>query len=120
MFGQAVPDGLSFSATQPQAKAVLDDHLHPIGVVDEQVRMIRSRVAKHIHDPSQRFIGTGTHVERLNGEPGHIDTDHFIISRSESAFMRRRCWPVDIYRAPSAFDLDADRACRSGRGQRRP
>jgi len=46
---------------------------------------MRTRFAKDIHDTGQRLIDTGTHVERLYGEPGRIDSDHLISSRSSSA-----------------------------------
>ena len=46
---------------------------------------MRTRFAKDIHDARQRLIDTGTHIERLYGEPGRIDSDHLISSRSSSA-----------------------------------
>ena len=46
---------------------------------------MRTRFAKDIHDAGQRLVDTGTHVERLHCEPGRIDSDHLISSRSSSA-----------------------------------
>src|SRR6266704_174194 len=45
------------SRTQPQAKAIMHQHLHTIGaLVHEQVRMMGSRFTEHIHDAGKRFI----------------------------------------------------------------
>src|ERR1700694_2550082 len=86
---QASADEATFvklSGTQPQAKAVVNQHLHAIGAfVDEQIRMMSSRFTEHIHNASQRFVEPRTHIERLHGEPRRIDADHLTSSRSISA-----------------------------------
>ena len=50
-----------------------------------RIRMMGARLSKHTHHPRQGGINTGTHIQRLHGEPGCIDPDHFRTSRSHSA-----------------------------------
>src|SRR5579862_5855161 len=67
----------------------MHQHLHPVrALVDEQVRMVSSRFAKHVDDTSEGRIDAGAHVERLYREPGRIDADHFMSSRSSIAHSR--------------------------------
>src|SRR5277367_349840 len=74
------------SRTQPEAEAIMHQHLHAVGAfVDEQVCMMSSRFTEHVHHASQRCIGAGAHVERLYRKPGRIDADHLMSSRSSSA-----------------------------------
>src|ERR1700684_1457997 len=76
---------VELSRTQPEAEAIVNQHLHAVGAfVDEEVGVMRTRFAKYIHDTGQRLIDTGTHIERLYGEPSRIDSDHLISSRSSS------------------------------------
>jgi hypothetical protein len=71
---------------QPQTKAIVHQHFHPVrAFVDEEVRMMSTRFAKHIHHTGERFVHTGTHVERLHSKPGGIDPNHLINSRKSSA-----------------------------------
>jgi hypothetical protein len=83
------PDETAFvelSRTQPEAKAIVNQHLHAVGAfVDEEVGVMRTRFAKDIHDAGQRLVDTRTHVERLYRKPGRIDPDHLMSSRSSSA-----------------------------------
>src|SRR3984885_15316589 len=77
---------VELSRAQPEAKAIVNQHLHAVGAfVNEEVRVMCTRFAKYIHDAGQRLIDTRTHIERLYGEPGRIDSDHLISSRSSSA-----------------------------------
>src|ERR1700735_535249 len=46
---------------------------------------MRSSFTEHAHDASQRFVDSGTHVERFYREPSRVDPDHLMISRSNSA-----------------------------------
>jgi hypothetical protein len=71
---------------QPQTEPIVYQHLHAIRApVDEQIRMMSTRLTEDIHYPCKWFVDAGTHVERLNGEPGRIDADHFMSSRSSAA-----------------------------------
>src|SRR5579862_2161260 len=80
---------VKLSRTQPKAKAIVQQHLHTVGAfVDEQVRIMGSRFTEHIHDASQRFIYSGTHVERFHRHPSRIDPDHLISSLSSKAHSR--------------------------------
>jgi hypothetical protein len=77
---------VELSRAQPEAKAIVNQYLHAVGAfVDEEVGVMRTRFAKDIDNAGQRLVDTGTHVERLYREPGHIDPDHRMSSRSSSA-----------------------------------
>jgi hypothetical protein len=71
---------------QGSAPATAQQHLHTVGAfVDEEVGVMRSRFAKHAHNAGQCLIDAGTHVERFYCQPGRIDADHLMSSRSSSA-----------------------------------
>jgi hypothetical protein len=77
---------LQTACTQPQAKAIVDEHLHAAGsAVHEQVRMMRASRTEHAYYPSECGIHSGSHVQRLHSKPRGIDADHFMSSRSSSA-----------------------------------
>src|ERR1700722_16048974 len=77
---------VELSRAQPEAKAIVNQHLHAVGAfVDEEVRVMRPRFAKDIHDSGQRLVHTGAHVARIHREPGRIDPDHLMSSRSRTA-----------------------------------
>ena len=66
--------------------AVMNQYLHAIGpFVGKHIRMMRMRSAKDPHNPCQGRIGTGPHIQGLNGHPDLVDTDHAINSRSTCA-----------------------------------
>jgi hypothetical protein len=67
----------------------MHQYLHAVGaLVDEQVCMVSSRFTEHSHDASEGGIDAGAHIERLYCEPGRVNTDHFMSSRSSSAHSR--------------------------------
>ena len=77
---------IEFPRAQPQAKAIVHQHLHAVAAfVDEQLGMMCARLTEHIHDARQHFIYTGTHVQRFHREPGNIDADHFTNTRNSCA-----------------------------------
>jgi hypothetical protein len=88
-FQQSRSDKAAFvelSGAQPEAKAIMNQYLHAIGAfVDEEIGVMRTRFAKDIHNAGQRPVDAGTHVERLYREPGRIDPDHLMNSRSSNA-----------------------------------
>lgn len=80
---------LQTSCAQPQAKAIVYEHFQAVGTtVQEEVRVMRARCAEHAHHSSQRRVHSCAHVERLHSEPGRIDADHLMSSRSSSAHSR--------------------------------
>ena len=79
------------AGTQPDAKTIVDQHLHPVGAfVSEKIRTMRPGTAKHLHHPGQRRVRPGAHIQRLGGQPDLIDADHYRSSRS-SARQRSVC-----------------------------
>jgi hypothetical protein len=77
---------VEFSRAQPQAKAIMYQNLHAVrAFVDEEVGVMRTRFAKDIHNPGQRLVDAGTHVDRLYRKPGRIDPDHLMSSRNSNA-----------------------------------
>src|SRR6185503_7690232 len=77
---------LQTSGAQPKTKAIVYEHLHSTGSpVQEKICMMRTSRAEHAHHPSERGVDARSHVEWFNGEPGRIDADHFMSSRSSSA-----------------------------------
>src|ERR1700722_4074901 len=77
---------VKFPRAEPQAKAIVHQHLHAIrAFVDKEIGIVGARFAEYAHDASQRLVGAGTHVEGLDREPSRIDADHLISSRSSSA-----------------------------------
>jgi hypothetical protein len=75
------------SRAKPEAKAIVHQHFHAVrAFVDEQVRMVSSRFAEHSHDASEGRIGAGAHVERLYREPGRVNANHFMSSRSNNLY----------------------------------
>ncbi len=77
---------VEFSRAQPETKAIMYQNLHTVrALVDEKVGVMRARFAKDIHDPGQRLVDAGAHVNRLYREPGRIDPDHLMSSRNGSA-----------------------------------
>src|SRR5882757_9922212 len=53
--------------------------------VQKQVGVMRACRSKHAHYPSQRRIHPGTHVQWFYGNPGRVDPDHRVNSRSRAA-----------------------------------
>lgn len=77
--------------TQPDAQAVVDQHLHPVGaLVGKQIRTMRPGTAKDLNHPRQCRIRASAHIQRLGGQPDLINTDHCNSSRS-SARHRSIC-----------------------------
>ena len=73
-------------AYQPDAEAVVHQHLHPVGTaVGEKVGMVRTRRTEDIDDPGQRRLGAGAHVQRVRRQPDGIDADHRSNSRIQLA-----------------------------------
>lgn len=71
---------------QPQPEAIVDKYLHPTRpAAGKEIRVMRLRLTEHAHHPSKCGIGPSAHVERLDCEPGRVDPDHGISSRSHAA-----------------------------------
>ena len=65
------------SGQQPNANAVMHEHLHSIGpAVGKLVGVVGVRRAEYVHDPPQCGVGSGTHIQGLHGQPRTIDSDH--------------------------------------------
>src|ERR1700744_3193806 len=48
---------VEFSRAQPQAEAIMDQNFHAVrALVDEEVGVMRTRLAKDIHDTGERLI----------------------------------------------------------------
>ena len=74
---------------KPQAEAVVHEHLQAVrSAVQKHIRMMRARLAEHLDHASERGVYSGSHVQRLNGNPGGIDADHFMSARRSSAHSR--------------------------------
>ncbi len=102
------------SRTQPQAKAIVHQHLHSIGAfVHEQVRMMSTRLAEHIHDAGERSIHArhACRAARPRTRPHRCGSLHQL-AQQHRALARRRCRPRDTDTVPLAAQLDADRAVR--------
>src|SRR5258708_33626889 len=50
--------------------------------------MVRARLTKYLDHACERRVYSRSHVQRLNGNPGGIDADHFMSARSNSAHSR--------------------------------
>lgn len=74
------------TGTQPDADAVVHEHLEPIAAaVGEDVGVVRMGGAEHRHDPPQGGVGPGSHVHRLHRQPQRVDPDHLSTSRIQVA-----------------------------------
>jgi hypothetical protein len=56
--------------------------------VHEQIRMMSARRTEHAHYAGECRVHPRAHVERLHRQPGRIDADHLMSSRSSSAHSR--------------------------------
>jgi hypothetical protein len=56
-----------------------------LAFVDEEVGMMSSSFAEHVHHARKRGIRARSHIKRLYREPGGIDSDHLMSSLSSSA-----------------------------------
>ena len=71
---------------QPDADAIVHQHLHAIGSpVGKQIGMVRMGCSEDFDDPGQRGIGTCSHVQWFDSQPGSIDSDHLSQSRNHCA-----------------------------------
>src|SRR6218665_352865 len=74
------------SRGQPDTDAVVHEHLHAIGTgIGEQVAMMRAGFAEDLHHASKGGLGPGSHVQRLDGQPQSVQTDHRSNSRIQAA-----------------------------------
>src|ERR1700728_3603170 len=77
---------LQSSCAQPQAKAIVHEHLQAVrSAVQKHIRMVRACLAKYLDHTRERRVYYGSHVQRLHGNPGGIDADHFMSSRNSRA-----------------------------------
>ena len=71
---------------QPDANTVVHENLHAIGpAVGKQIGVVGVCRAEYLHHPSQRGIGSGTHIQWLHRQPGTIDSDHLRIAVDQRA-----------------------------------
>ena len=74
---------LQSSCAQPQAKAIVHEHFQAVrSAVQKHIRMVRACLAKYVDHTCKRRVYSGSHVQRLYGNPGGIDADHFMSSRN--------------------------------------
>ena len=77
---------LQSTRAQPQAKAIVHEHLQAIGAaVHKEVGVVRAGFTEHTHHTRKGRVDSSSHVQRLNGQPSRIDADHLMSSRSSSA-----------------------------------
>src|ERR1700683_161950 len=80
---------LQSSRAQPQTETVMNEHLQAVrSAVQKHIGMMRTRLTEHLDHARDRRVYSGSHVQRLNGNPCDIDTDHFMSARSISAHSR--------------------------------
>jgi hypothetical protein len=74
------------TGAQPDANAVVHQHLEPItAAIAEDVGVVWMGSAEYRHDSTERGVGPGSHVHRLDRQPQSIDSDHLRISRIQVA-----------------------------------
>jgi hypothetical protein len=74
------------TCTQPKSKAIMRKSLQSVrSPVQKQVCVMRVSGAEDVHDTRQCRIYTGSHVQRFHCNPGRIDPDHRVSSRSSAA-----------------------------------
>jgi hypothetical protein len=74
------------TGTQPKSKAIMHKNLQSVRPsVQKQVCVMRMSGAEDVHHARQRCIHAGSHVQRFHGNPGGVDPDHRVSSRSSAA-----------------------------------
>lgn len=74
------------TGAQPDADAVVHQHLETITTaIAEDVGVVWMGSAEYRHDATERGVGPGSHVHRLDRQPQSVDSDHRRISRIQAA-----------------------------------
>jgi hypothetical protein len=74
------------TGAQPDANAVVHQHLEPItAAIAEDVGVVWMGSAEYRHDATERGVGPGSHVHRLDRQPQSVDSDHLRSSRIQVA-----------------------------------
>ena len=89
------------ACAQPQAEAVVHEHLHAIGAsVGKEIGMVRLGGAEDLDDARKGGVGARAHVDRFGGQQDYFDVNHRRVTATTHAARRRRTLPPAPASAP--------------------